>query len=128
MKTVILSFKTPLLPARLPIRPFTLHPAFVLPFRPSVRVRPPVRPASALPPVRPTARAGAGRTYMHNTPDRPLWAAVTRTSMKNPVIFCPIPKHVLLNIFPSQKQGVWPEMGPYGPGSVGLTLELERAI
>ena len=35
-------------------------------------------PPSAHPPVRLPARAGAGRTYIHKTPDRPPWAAVTR--------------------------------------------------
>ena len=40
---------------------------------------PPVRPQSGLPPVRPSARAGAGRTCIHKTPDRPQWAAVTRS-------------------------------------------------
>ena len=55
MKIVVVSFKTPLPP-----------------------VRPPVRPQSSLPPVRPSARAGAGRTYIHKTPDRPPWAAVIR--------------------------------------------------
>ena len=47
-----------------------------------VPVRPPGRGhlSSARPPVRPSARAGAGRTYIHKTPDRPPWAAVTRTN------------------------------------------------
>ena len=44
------------------------------------KIHPPVRPR---PPVRLSARAGAGRTYIHKTPDRPPWAAVTRKEPAN---------------------------------------------
>ena len=62
MKIVVLSFK--------------IGPAARTPVRP-----PSARPPSACPPVRPSARAGAARTYIHKTPDRPPWAAVTRKPM-----------------------------------------------
>ena len=64
MKIVVLSFK--IVPAaRPPVRP------------------PSARPPSARPPVRPSARSGAGRTYIHKTPDRPPWTAVTRMKFLN---------------------------------------------
>ena len=67
MKIVVLSFK--IVPAaRPPVRP------------------PSARPPSARPPVRPSARSGAGRTYIHKTPDRPPWAAVTRKFHVGPSI------------------------------------------
>ena len=39
---------------------------------------PSARLSALRPPVRPSARAGAGRTYIHKTPDRTPWAAVNR--------------------------------------------------
>ena len=45
-----------------------------LPFRPPIRLRPPVRLS---------ARAGAGRTSIYKTPDRPPWAAVTHNYPSN---------------------------------------------
>ena len=53
-------------------------PAARPPVRPPSARRPPVRPPPVRPSVRPSTRSGAGRTYIHRTPDWPPWAAVTR--------------------------------------------------
>ena len=39
------------------------------------------KPSDHCPAVFPSARSGGGRTYIHKTPDRPPWAAVTRNIM-----------------------------------------------
>ena len=51
---------------------FKIGPAARPPVRPPSARRPPVRPPPVRPSVHPSARSGAGRTYIHKTPDRPL--------------------------------------------------------
>lgn len=74
-------------------------------FSPPVRssVRPPCRPPalvrssvhlSGRPSVRPSTRTGTGRTWIHKTPDRPPWEAVTR--MISNCLISIIPDHIQL--------------------------------